>query len=166
MRIRLEAALERLIEIQEATEALIAVLDDRDGDTDLEDGGDDEPSLASLTSNATISGQFGWSLGGTDDREDEHDGSEPSLGWPDYNTVWDYPLAREDGEFGRVTRWGVLYGTQLFTDYGLDDREDEHDGREPSLCGLTVGSGDDHDRELDLSDYEAVNAKLEGGAGA
>jgi hypothetical protein len=48
--------------IQEA----INILDEIDGDADLEDGGDGEPSLASPAGGDS---QIGWSAGGDDDRE-------------------------------------------------------------------------------------------------
>ena len=62
---------------QAAIDGLIAFLDTADGDTDLEDGADDEPSIGSLTSCSTPDNQGSWAWGGDDDREDEHDGAEP-----------------------------------------------------------------------------------------
>lgn len=64
---------------------LICALDDLDGDPDLEDGGDDEPSLSAAVPVAHWGGsQDGWIQGVEDDREDacedeggEHDGREP-----------------------------------------------------------------------------------------
>jgi hypothetical protein len=45
---------------------------------DDEDGGDNEPSLGSLTgSGGDPDNQDGWAQGSRDDREDEHDGAEP-----------------------------------------------------------------------------------------
>ena len=51
----------------------------------------------------------------------------------------------------------ILNASDVYSDrtssqarWGAGSRQDleaEHDGREPSLCGLTVGSGDDGDRE-------------------
>lgn len=64
---------------------LINVLDDIDGDTDLEPGGDDEPSLSAAVPTMSWEGsQDAWLQGPDDDREDqcedeggEHDGREP-----------------------------------------------------------------------------------------
>lgn len=66
---------------------LICVLDDLDGDPDLEDGADDEPSLSASIPLAHWSGsQDLWVQGAADEREEacedeggEHDGREPSL---------------------------------------------------------------------------------------
>jgi len=63
----------------------ITMLDDLDGDADLEDAGDDEPSLSAAVPVETSQGsQEGWLQGPDDDREDvcedegaEHDGREP-----------------------------------------------------------------------------------------
>ncbi|WP_416356328.1 hypothetical protein ACLNGM_20195 [Aureimonas phyllosphaerae] len=49
-------------EIERQIETLLAVLDDMDGDTDTEDGGDAEPSLGWSTTMA---------IGSADDREDD-----------------------------------------------------------------------------------------------
>ncbi len=67
--------------IGEAVEAAVAALDAIDGDPDLEEGGDDEPSLASPISGAPV--------GGSDDREEDHTDREPSLGWPEDYTAKD-----------------------------------------------------------------------------
>lgn len=64
---------------------LIAMLDDIDGDPDLEDTGDDEPSLsAAVPVEAWQGSQDAWLQGPDDDREEacedegaEHDGREP-----------------------------------------------------------------------------------------
>ncbi len=47
-------------------EQAISILDTLDGDADLEDGGDGEPSLASPIGGES---QLCWSAGGDDDRE-------------------------------------------------------------------------------------------------
>ena len=47
-------------------------------DEDDEAGGDDEPSLGSSAPGENSS-QAAWSIGSTDDTEDEHDGSEPDV---------------------------------------------------------------------------------------
>lgn len=89
-RARLEAGLERLADLREE---MIARLDAIDGDCDLEDGGDLEPSICGYQ-------------GFTDLELDKAD-DEPSLGWP-------------------------LGMSQLRLDRGAsDEREGEHDGREP-----------------------------------
>lgn len=70
-------------------ERLIDVLDDLGGDPDLEDGGDDEPSLsAAIPGPSWVSSQDAWIQGPDDDREDqcEDEGAptgddEPELGW-------------------------------------------------------------------------------------
>lgn len=67
---------------------LINVLDDIDGDPDLEPVGDDEPSLsASIPTMSWEGSQDAWLQGSSDDREDqcedeggEHDGREPEDG--------------------------------------------------------------------------------------
>ena len=64
---------------------LIAALDEIDGDPDLEDGADDEPSLSAAIPQAIWEGsQDAWAQGADDDREvacedegAEHDGREP-----------------------------------------------------------------------------------------
>ena len=74
------------------------------------DGNENEPSLGWTDMEARY-GRYGWLS--TSDREDEHDGGEPSLGWQNEGPQ------------------GVLHTSR-------DDREDEHDGGEP-----------DHDNEPD-----------------
>ncbi|ACL55613.1 hypothetical protein [Methylobacterium nodulans] len=75
--------------IEDTIETLIAYLDEADGDPDLEDEGDDEPSLGSPERTAEFgvtvidgdryhilsTSQIHWGDGGTMDREveDEHD---------------------------------------------------------------------------------------------
>ncbi len=49
-------------------EQAITILDTIDGDADLEDGGDGEPSLASPIGGES---QLCWSAGSDDDREEE-----------------------------------------------------------------------------------------------
>lgn len=78
---RLRRKLERVID------KLIDALDTLDGDPDLEDGADDEPSLSAAVPRADRSGsQDAWIQGPDDDREDqcedegEHDGREPEDG--------------------------------------------------------------------------------------
>ncbi len=64
---------------------------------------------------------------------DEADGdpeAEPSLGW-----------------------WSTQAATRFDQQTNMIDLEEEHEGHEPSLCGLTFGDGVD-DREQDLSVLE------------
>lgn len=74
----------------EATiEQLLALVDRLDGDADLEDTGDDEPSLGALERHPDCmpgdswrrrhqrdGAHLAWSAGSRDDAEDEHDGRE------------------------------------------------------------------------------------------
>ncbi len=77
-----------------AIDFLLLLIDEIDGDADLEDGGDLEPSLAALERHPecipgetwldapyrTCDGaQTSWTKGARDDREDEHDGAEPDV---------------------------------------------------------------------------------------
>jgi hypothetical protein len=68
--------------IEDAIESLILLLDEIDGDDDLEDepdaeiGADNEPSLGSAGSGCN---QRAWAQGSTDDREDD-DEREPEEG--------------------------------------------------------------------------------------
>lgn len=96
-----------------AAEHILAALDVLDGDPDL------EPSLGSLENDqwiftwGTVRGRIGdqtdWTGGGTADLEEGHDGAEPSLG-----------AAHDKNQHRAWSRF----------DAG-DDRELEHDGREP-----------------------------------
>ena len=70
---RIRRKLERVID------KLMTALDAIDGDADLEDTGDDEPSLSAPLPYASIS-QSLWADGGEDDREDDGADAEPSLG--------------------------------------------------------------------------------------
>ena len=63
----------RRAELEARIEELIALLDDIDGDADLEETGDDEPSLC---------GPARYSKGKLEyDLEDDSSDSEPDLGW-------------------------------------------------------------------------------------
>lgn len=64
--------------IESLVELLLDVLDTLDGDSDAEDGADDEPSLGSTECSRL--GQTNWLNDATDDREQEHEHDEPSLG--------------------------------------------------------------------------------------
>ncbi len=57
------------VKLEEAVERLIAALDALDGDADLEDTGDAEPSLGSLEHLGRYA-QDHWATGATDDREE------------------------------------------------------------------------------------------------
>ncbi len=124
-------------EAKEQIEKLLSFLDRTDIDPDLEDGADDEPYLA------------GYQFGALDDleMEDEHDEStndeEPSLGSMNPTTCG----------FGGV--WSVGKSNDL---------EDEHDGSEASLCGVTFGAPGS--TELDLEeDNEREDDPAEHGYG-
>lgn len=212
-------ALRRLAE--EAAETLILMLDELDGDPDLEsslgfyvpadrylldaeaddaddeDGGDAEPSLASpelhpsvpmqrlnywgepvpggFTGRDRTGSQIQWARGSRDDREDEHDGSEPdesgygdldgmnegevgepSLGWTlDGKAGPDVGDRELDADDEPTLGWtGNLNQSSSKFLGGGDDREDEHDGREPDADGEDNSDAEpDTDAEPD-SDVE------------
>ena len=124
------AALRRMA--SEAAETLIDLLDELDADPDLEpnDGGDDFSYVVLRNYDDDSEPSLGWTMqtrqetakwfGDTEDREDEHDGREPSLGSPEY-----HPSAYGGAVYSSVgTQTGWSAGNQ-------DDGEgDEHDGRE------------------------------------
>ena len=59
------------------------------------------------------------------------------------------PDADLEPTLGSVAAWETT-SQHYWADGGAADREDEHDGREPSLCGLTVEiTYTDRDLELD-----------------
>jgi hypothetical protein len=119
---------------EEATERLIAFLDEVDApDEDLEDIGDDEPSLGSLSS---LGGsQNGWAAGRGDDLEEEHDG-------------------REDGGDDEPSI-GVQYGGEI-------DLEDDRSDEEPSLGWLTHFNQGRHDFLGDTADREPNGDEKDG----
>lgn len=78
IRRREAAALRRRVE--EAVAAGIDFLDAINGDPDIEDGADDEPSLG--TSETYRGFGTNWLHGDGSDREDENEHDEPSLGSP------------------------------------------------------------------------------------
>jgi hypothetical protein len=132
LRRRIERAVERLIT---ALDALDAPAEDLE-ETDPPEGPDPdaEPSLGSNTNTY----QGAWATGSADDREDEHDGAEPS----------------EDGEpllgsFDRMTdqrkSWRQREGNAFC---GLDAEADDSD-REPSLGSVTSGWGSDRHSQED-----------------
>lgn len=94
-------------EAQAEIDRLLDFLDRLDGDPDLEDGGDDEPSLGWLERQRGFTAHAEVTT--LPDLEESEGDLEPSLGRPD--EIMD----------------------QRFTAIGpYDDREAEHDGREPS----------------------------------
>ena len=124
--------------MEEAIERLLAILDAVDPDPEA------EPRLGSNEDHAgwrATGDQRHWGNSGTEDREDEPEGPEPSLGW----TASIIQAGR--GWLG-----------------GLDDAEQEHDGREPSLGWLHdrqdqlhhCGGIDDREREDDNGIADAV----------
>jgi hypothetical protein len=94
---------------------LLALLDTFDGDPDLEDGADDEPSLGGLSIyNPDARGGFELDL--------EHDKAddEPALAW--------CPAHEWQSQ------------AMIATEHTFDpDREQEHDGREPEPLELSEG---------------------------
>jgi hypothetical protein len=76
IQITLGLAMDLLLAAQQLMTAYIEMLDVREGDTDMEDGGDAEMSLGASNPPLDPSDPF-WSPGSGDDREGEHDGTEP-----------------------------------------------------------------------------------------
>jgi len=77
--------------VEAAIEALVALLDDVDGDPDL------EPSL-------------GYNCYGGDDRELDTSDDEPSLGWTRdgfCGSTFDPDLEKDDAEHGIADAWGL-----------------------------------------------------------
>lgn len=121
-------------------ERLIQFLDESDLDPDLEADGSDEPSLGFQEcfpgrGGGTYSFESDLEVDDSDDEPDADD--EPSLGACSVinQSLW--------GKTAPCLRSEV-------------DLEDEHDGSEPSLCGVTAGCsfGNDRDLELDAADDE------------
>ncbi|MFO1126393.1 MAG: hypothetical protein U1E25_14690 [Methylocystis sp.] len=121
--------------IAAAVDALVALLDEIDGDPDLEeddpledvepleDGGDDEPSLGAPGA-AFLPSQSHWSQGAGDDLEDEHDGREPG----------------DDDE----PSLGSLNSVDQTLWARSDDSELEYDPAEVSGCGDMDGVMEQH----------------------
>jgi hypothetical protein len=120
-------------EIEDAIERLLALLDQADGDPDL------EPSLGSpnpryLYEGGPITSQERWAEGSRNDIEDEHDGAEPpeddepTLGWTECGSGrFSTGVDEEEDSLGSTnsidqTKWSAGAG---------GDYEQEHDGREP-----------------------------------
>lgn len=104
---------------------LITMLDDMDGEPDLEDGGDDEPSLAAPDHGSSGS-QVRWSAGTDDDREGacedegaEHDGREPE----EDNDTSDYEASLCGVRFG-TGRSSGLDSEATTAAFVLDQTED------------------------------------------
>lgn len=104
-----------------AIDALTAFLDEADGDTDDEDDGADEPSLAGrgATYDAEYFNQEAYASGSNDDCEgDEHDGREPD--------VDEEPsLAHTNDVNQEKATKNLLAGPNVFA----SDLEDEHEAR-------------------------------------
>lgn len=100
-----------------ATAALIDLLDDLDGDPDL------EPTLSATTDTNQL---WGWTEhgGGVEDAEDEHDGAEPDpSGYGDQDGM----SVEEVGEPSLGWTINGALGDR-------DDREYDGDDREPDSC--------------------------------
>ena len=115
-------------------------LDECEDGHDAEPDDDGEPSLGSLGSTwppmqFAVPGQGNWSGGAADDREEEPEHAEPSLGWT--TTI------RQDG-----VNW---HGPHV--ELGGIDVEVEHDGREP------LSDHDKREQETDngIADFEGAN---------
>jgi hypothetical protein len=146
--------------LETAVECLIGSLDLIDPDPDLEDnsdaepslgGGtgddreldtaDDEPSLGSTDCLGHDSQEFTWGKNGatTDDREKtgyttESDDEEPTLGWSANMDQGRLYSPAHDGDNEPSLGWTDMearYGR--YNEWAGSDREDEHDGSEPSL---------------------------------
>lgn len=130
--------------LEAAVEALLEILDQLDGDTDLEDGADDEPALGS-TEDGRL-GQTRWTNSGTDDLEQEPEHDEPSLGSP-----------------------GLRFGSEnqeLWAQGTTDDCEEQHDREadpaEHGICDLDalnlrnaeITPNDAFRRNLDLKRFQ------------
>jgi hypothetical protein len=64
-------------DLEASLERMLSVLDAMDGDPDLEDNGDGEPSIGSCSGRS----QIFWSWGNTDDRELDFGEEDLQLGW-------------------------------------------------------------------------------------
>lgn len=139
MRLREEAAdeIDRLLIFLDATEGDTDCEDtDQDGEEPEhdEDAGDREPVLGSV--NPTEFGdQARWAGGGADDREDEHDGSEPSLcGTNVMCIIDDRDLEADLGSFDRMidqTKAGRLADLRYHTMGGWPVSHGEFDDVRP-----------------------------------
>jgi hypothetical protein len=138
--LRAEAAAEvdRLLAFLDATELdadLEAQGDELDSgpEDDAEDGADDEPSLGSIErhpseysagpDNGVVNGaghERGWSDGGLDDREDEHDGSEPDV--DDEPSLGSFEAMANQADAWRADNpWNIVDGEDDPADSGIAD---------------------------------------------
>jgi hypothetical protein len=148
--------------LEEAIDQLIWLLDELDDDPDLEDGGDDEPELGSLTSSGAMS-QSQWAGGSGQDLELEEGEDEPETGWIEgedqtalsLGFVFDGEpeLGSPDG-LEDQTRWGNHLG----------DRFSVQDG-EPSLGAPENGGLFDH-RGYVASCFNTAASQLGWGRGS
>ena len=107
--------------IGDALDVVIATLDAVDGDADLEEGGDDEPSLGWIDGRPQFCGDNG-------DLELDNADDEPSLASPERHPTSPYP-----GSYGRYVARGPQDNQKRWADGGKNDHEaditDElHDG--------------------------------------
>ena len=115
----------------EAIEGLIALLDEIQGDPDLEDGqddeptGDEEPSIGSSQAGS----QAHWAYG-TDEREGGEADAEPSLASPERH--------------GSQARWaqGSRSDREGEDEHGGDIQDEPHDGELDLREGCDLGDGD------------------------
>jgi hypothetical protein len=115
--------------IEDAVESLLLLLDEIDGDADIEeddppeDAGDAEPSLGA-PGPAYFASQTHWAQGRGDDLEDEHDGREPDVD--------------DEPSLGS----GSIHNQECWAIGGDDDRE--LDEAERSGCGDLDGVMEQH----------------------
>lgn len=121
------------VDLEARIEEMIALLDTIDGDPDLEDGADDEPSLGGQAK--FINGQLEYDLEG--DAADE----EPSLGWTDNVDQAVAPIVHNFGgvEDGEPTLGWCGHGRGCVNGESVDDREEENEHRDDSDCELSLG---------------------------
>ncbi len=165
----IELTPKRLRRLARAAQTLIDLLDDLAGDPDLEDGADDEetaddePSLGAPERHVPRKGQEAWADGRASDRWDvdlEIDGDErePSLGSVERHPN-PYPCLGD--RFDSQAHWAS--GAN-------DDREDEHDGREPDVddepgadeeecLGATTCMNQDHAWQNHYTGWFALNGE-------
>lgn len=112
--------------IGEAIEAAVATLDALDGDADLEDGADDEPSLGWIDGRPQYCGDY-------QDREHDTADAEPSLASPERHPrvpdfAWGPIYTARGGEEGQL-RWaeGAHHDGEAVNEDGDDLDAGEHD---------------------------------------
>lgn len=121
------------VQMAAAIERLIAVMDALDGDSDLEDTADDEPSLT-------------WP-------EDQDGGGRRPVGWS-FETDLEQEADDEPslGSLGGTGPGSTYFSQEDWWDGANDDTEDEHDGREPD-----VDDEPSEDPEYELGATTAMN---------